>query len=32
MFSDFNSLGPIACADMIQALEAARAQEWAGDK
>jgi hypothetical protein len=30
--SEFNNLGPIACADVIQAEEARRAQEWAGDK
>jgi hypothetical protein len=30
--SDFDNLGPIAIADAIQALEAKRAQEWAGDK
>ena len=32
LFSDFDNLGPIAIADAIQALEAKRAQEWAGDK
>jgi len=30
--SDFDNLGPIACASAIQALEVRRAQEWAGDK
>lgn len=30
--NDFDNLGPIACADVIQAEEARRAQEWAGDK
>jgi hypothetical protein len=30
--SDFDNLGPVACASAIQALEVARAQEWAGDK
>jgi hypothetical protein len=30
--SEFDNLGPIAIADAIQALEAKRAQEWAGDK
>jgi len=29
---DFDNLGPVACADEIQRLEALRAQEWAGDK
>lgn len=29
--SVFDNLGPIACADVIQAGEARRAQEWAGD-
>lgn len=29
--SQFDNLGPIACADVIQAEEARRAQEWAGD-
>ena len=30
--SDFNNLGPIGCADVIQSEEAKRAAEWAGDK
>jgi len=30
--SQFDNLGPIACADVIQAEEARRAQEWAGDE
>jgi hypothetical protein len=30
-FADFDNLGPIAIADEIQAHEARRAQEWAGD-
>jgi len=29
--SDFDNLGPIGCADVIQAEEARKAQEWAGD-
>lgn len=29
--SDFDNLGPIGCADSIQAEESRRAQEWAGD-
>jgi hypothetical protein len=29
LFSDFDNLGPIACADVIQAKEVRRAQEWA---
>jgi hypothetical protein len=29
--ADFDNLGPIGCADVIQAEEARRAQEWAGD-
>jgi hypothetical protein len=29
--SEYDNLGPIACADVIQAEEALRAQEWAGD-
>jgi hypothetical protein len=28
---DFDNLGPRACADLIQAREAVRAAEWAGD-
>lgn len=33
MFSpDFDNLGPIGCADVLQAEEARRAREWAGDK
>lgn len=30
--SEFDNLGPIACADVIQAEEARHAQEWAGDE
>lgn len=30
--SDFDNLGPIGCADVIQAEEARKAQEWAGDE
>jgi hypothetical protein len=29
--AQFDNLGPVACADEIQRLEAQRAQEWAGD-
>lgn len=29
--ADFDNLGPVACADVIQAEERKRAQEWAGD-
>lgn len=29
--SQFANLGPIGCADVIQAEESRRAQEWAGD-
>lgn len=29
--ADFGNLGPVAIADVIQRLEAKRAQEWAGD-
>ena len=29
--SDFDNLGPSGCADVIQAEEARKAQEWAGD-
>jgi hypothetical protein len=29
--SNFDNLGPIGCAGVIQAEEASRAQEWAGD-
>jgi hypothetical protein len=29
--SDFDNLGPIGCADVIQSEEARKAQEWAGD-
>jgi hypothetical protein len=32
LFGQFDNLGPIGCADVIQAEEAKRAQEWAGDK
>jgi hypothetical protein len=28
---EFSGLGPRECADMIQAQEAQRAKEWAGD-
>ncbi len=30
-WSQFDNLGPIGCADVIQAEEARKAQEWAGD-
>jgi hypothetical protein len=32
LWPQFDNLGPIGCADVIQAEEARKAQEWAGDE